>query len=180
VNPQQAEKIQLEHEAARLFMRLYQRQFHQQMQHIWHNQPAKPDVSCYFDGVRLDLEIAHLYGSEAEAMQVLGRALSLETQTALQQLAVVSPAERLLTSLNRLLVQKSKKHYDSDRVWLIIRNANGHWTADDFRRCQHALERPLRHPFQQIWIIGDFRGESGLFRLEPPEQTESSFNQSDL
>lgn len=169
MNEQQAEKIQLEHAAARLFMRLYQRQFHQQMQHIWHNQPAKPDVSCYFEGQRLDLEIAHLYGSEVEAMQVLGRQLSFDTQQALSALQTIAPADRLLTSLNRLVTQKATKHYDSERVWLVIRNANPLWRANDFRRCQQWLERPIVHPFQQIWLIGDFRGESGLFRLEPPE-----------
>lgn len=169
MNGQQAEKVQLEHEAARLFMRLYQRQFHQQMQHIWHNQPAKPDVSCYFEGERLDLEVAHLYGSEIEAMQVLGRNLTRETQQALSALQSVPPAERLLTSLNRLIQQKATKHYDSQRVWLVIRNANPLWSADDFRRCQALLSRPLSHPFQQIWLIGDFRGESGLFRVSPPE-----------
>ncbi len=150
-------------------MRLYQRQFHQQMQHIWHNQPAKPDVSCYFEGVRLDLEIAHLYGSEVEAMQVLGRSLSTETEQALLALSQVPASERLMASLNRLIGKKATKHYDSERVWLVIRNANPHWRAEDFRRCQQLLWRPRQHPFQQIWLIGDFRGESGLFRLDPPE-----------
>ncbi len=56
-------------------MRLYQHKFGVKMQHIWHNEPAKPDVSCYLEQQRLDLEIAHLYGSEAEAMKILGREL---------------------------------------------------------------------------------------------------------
>ena len=78
-----SEKIRLEHEAARLFMRLYQRRYGVSMRHIWHNEPAKPDVSCYLEQQRLDLEIAHLYGSEAEAMQLLGRDLSPLTRDAL-------------------------------------------------------------------------------------------------
>ena len=85
---QQSEKIMLEHQAAKVFMRLYEQQFKQPMRHIWHNQPAKPDVSCYFAGERLDLEIAHLYGSEVEAMHILGRTLTEQTRFALQELAL--------------------------------------------------------------------------------------------
>jgi len=60
------EKIYLEHEAARLFMRFYEKQTGIPMRHIWHNLPRKPDVSCYLNDSKLDLEIAHIYGSEAE------------------------------------------------------------------------------------------------------------------
>ena len=74
------EKIALEHQAARLFMRWYERNTGIRIRHIWHNEPQKPDVSCYLDGARLDLEIAHLYGSEEEAMQILGRNLSDKTR----------------------------------------------------------------------------------------------------
>lgn len=84
------EKIALEHQAAKLFMRLYQHKFGVKMQHIWHNEPAKPDVSCYLEQQRLDLEIAHLYGSEAEAMKILGRELKGGTLDSLQSLATIS------------------------------------------------------------------------------------------
>ena len=80
------EKIQLEHEAARLFMRLYEQRFGVKMRHIWHNEPARPDVSCYYDEQKLDLEIAHLYGSEAEAMHILGRELGTNTHKELMAL----------------------------------------------------------------------------------------------
>ena len=89
------EKIKLEHEAARLFMRLYEQRFGITMRHIWHNEPARPDVSCYYDNQRLDLEIAHLYGSEAEAMQILGRSLSLQTHQELLALQQVQPSLQL-------------------------------------------------------------------------------------
>jgi hypothetical protein len=37
---------------------------------------AKPDVYCRFEGDRLDLDVAHLYGGDQEAMQILKRELS--------------------------------------------------------------------------------------------------------
>ncbi|MFG1490414.1 hypothetical protein ABMA58_14280, partial [Oceanospirillum sp. HFRX-1_2] len=57
------EKRLLERDAARLFMRRYEQDFNEPMRHIWHNEPSKPDISCYFQGQPLDLEIAHLYAT---------------------------------------------------------------------------------------------------------------------
>ena len=62
------EKIALEHGAAKLFLRCYEKQFGVSMRNIWHNTPSKPDVSCYKGDERLDIEVAHLYASETEAM----------------------------------------------------------------------------------------------------------------
>jgi len=160
------EKIQLEHEAARLFMRQYEERFHCQMRHIWHNRPAKPDVSCYLNGERLDLEIAHLYGSELEAMQILGRSLHQDTQHALQQLQTMPAVERLIAGLNRIIWQKSRKFYQSERVWLVIRNANPLWQAADFLTHRQLLQLPRHHVFEQIWLVADFQGKTGILRLD--------------
>jgi hypothetical protein len=164
---QQDEKLQLEHEAARVFMRLYQQRFGQKMQHIWHNQPAKPDVSCYLNQVRLDLEIAHLYGSEVEAMAILGRVLSNQTLLALQQLAELPAEERMIGALHRIISQKANKSYESERVWLVIRNANPRWNCVDIERHREALQIPAVHPFEQIWLVGDWHGDSGILPLFP-------------
>ena len=162
------EKIELEHEAARLFMRWYERDTGKKIRHIWHNQPNKPDVSCRLEGERLDLEVAHLYGSEKEAMQILGRELTEKTRQELQRLEKVQdPHERLLDSLNRILSNKSGKSYKTARVWLIIRNAHPAWTSDEIKTLQHGIDVPDQHPFEQIWIVGDFVGESGIVQLYP-------------
>jgi hypothetical protein len=163
----ETEKIELEHDAAKLFMRWYEKQFHEHIRHIWHNQPAKPDVSCYLNGNRLDLEIAHLYGSEQEAMHLLGRSLDLKTKNELQALAKKEPDDRLLSSLNRILASKALKHYRTERVWLVIRNAHPAWTVREIVALQHLIEVPENHPFEQIWIVGDMLGSSGIFRLFP-------------
>ena len=171
---QQDEKLRLEHEAARVFMRVYQQRFGQKMQHIWHNEPAKPDVSCYLNQVRLDLEIAHLYGSEAEAMAILGRVLSNQTLLALQQLSEVPSDERMLNALHRIISQKANKSYESERVWLIIRNANPLWNCVDIERHREALQIPTVHPFEQIWFVGDWHGDSGILPLFPSDLLKHS------
>ena len=161
----QSEKIKLEHEAAKLFMRLYESKTGIKMRHIWHNEPRKPDVTCYFDHQKLDLEIAHLYGSEAEAMHLLGRELKDETRQALINLIQTPPDHRLLEALNLLLKNKGDKHYHSEETWLIIRNANPLWTREDFERNLHLVNLPKSHPFEQIWLLGDLRGETGILQL---------------
>lgn len=162
------EKIVLEHEAAKLFMRWYEHDTGKEIRLIWHNRPIKPDVSCQFEGERLDLEVAHLYGSEQEAMQILGRELSDITLRALRDLeSVADPHARLLRALNRILENKSHKRYKTKRVWLVIRNAHPAWTTDEIKSLQHHIAVPENHPFEQIWMVGDFAGKSGIVQLYP-------------
>jgi hypothetical protein len=162
------EKIQLEHQAAKLFMRWYEHDTGRQIRHIWHNRPSKPDVSCRLEGERLDLEIAHLYGTEAEAMRILGRNLSSETRRELRRLERESdPHQRLLKALNRILGNKATKRYKTRRVWLVIRNAHPAWTAREIETLRHHIDVPGDHVFEQIWIVGDFDGRSGIVQLYP-------------
>ncbi|WP_305908938.1 hypothetical protein Q9L42_008175 [Methylomarinum sp. Ch1-1] len=167
MNRNMQEKIELEHQAARLFMRLYEQKFGIPMRHIWHNEPKKPDVSCYLDDQRLDLEIAHLYGSEAEAKLILGREANIRTLEALHRLIEVPVDQRLLNALNAILASKAEKSYHSDRVWLVLRNANPLWSRQDFATNLHQVTLPVAHPFEQIWVIGDMKGLSGILRLFP-------------
>ncbi|ATC94607.1 hypothetical protein [Pseudoalteromonas tunicata] len=159
------EKIQLEHQAAALFMKLYERDTNITMRHIWHNEPSKPDVSCYRADKKLDLEIAHLYGSETEAMAILGRDISLEMQREIAQMMQEPSENRLQNALQRLLHNKAHKRYQSDNVWLVIRNASLLWQAEDIVAIKNHLRIPEHHPFEQIWLVGDFHGESGLVQL---------------
>ncbi|MFY8274421.1 hypothetical protein AAEU32_09870 [Pseudoalteromonas sp. SSDWG2] len=153
------EKLKLEHEAARLFLRAYERKYHTPMRHIWHNEPAKPDVSCYMDNERLDIEIAHLYANEHEAMAVLGRPLNLDIQRQLAQLALNAGSEQLHVALTRLLAAKATKRYDSQRVWLLIRNASTLWHHDDFVKTIGDIDVPQGHVFEQIWLLSDWHAK---------------------
>ena len=168
LNNSEHEKLLLEHQAAKLFMRWYEHETGNPIRHLWHNRPAKPDVSCRFEGDRLDLEVAHLYGGEQEAMQILKRELSDKTRQALQELERnTEPHARLLTALNRILFNKSFKRYKTKRVWLVIRNAHPAWGENQILALQHCISIPSAHPFVQIWIVGDWDGKSGIVQLFP-------------
>ena len=171
-NPQNSseEKLALEHQAAKIFMRCYEKQAGQEIRHIWHNQPRKPDVSCKLEGEQLDLEIAHLYGSELEAMTILNRKISERTLLEIQHQALEDIDQRLLCALQQILSNKATKYYESERVWLVIRNAHPDWSAAIISDQSNQLVIPDGHPFEQIWIIGDMEGKSGIVRLYPSQQ----------
>lgn len=150
-------------------MRLYEKQFGTPMRHIWHNLPRKPDVSCYLNDSKLDLEIAHIYGSEVEARLILGRDADNKMLSALQQLNRLPVNHRLIAALNAVLASKSQKKYHTRRVWLVLRNMNSLWQQDDFEQHRHQIVLPESHPFEQIWLMGDAKGRSGVIRLFPPD-----------
>jgi hypothetical protein len=162
------EKVFLEHEAAKLFMRQYEQLTGREIRHIWHNKPRKPDVSCELEGERLDLEIAHLYGSEAEAMKILKRELSEKTRESLREQACCTNVhDRLLSALNRILANKAQKQYKSERVWLVIRNAHPAWTAKEIEAMKQHIIVPKGHPFEQIWLVADYHAKTGIVSLFP-------------
>lgn len=161
------EKIELEHQAAKLFMRCYERNTGKHIRHIWHNAPMRPDVSCRLEGERLDLEIAHLYGSEEEAMALLGRDLNRNIRRVLHALKNEPASERLLKALNRILENKSGKTYQSERVWLVIRNTHPAWVQAGIKALEPRISLPEPHPFEKVWILGDMEGKSGIVRIYP-------------
>lgn len=167
MKPTEQEKVDLEHQAARVFMRAWERKHDVPLRHIWHNKPNKPDVSCHLNGERLDLEIAHLYGSEVEAMAILGRELSATTHQALLDLMQEDVHLRLLHALNRILFVKAQKHYKTRRVWLVIRNANPLWQNDDMLALRHHFTVPEDHPFEQIWMVTNLSNNSDILQLYP-------------
>ena len=162
----EAEKRKLEHQAARLFMRRYEQEQQQTVRHIWHNDPAKPDVSCFLQGQQLDLEIAHLYASEDEAKWVSGRQQDDPIWRYLSELAQLDSAAKLHHALERLLSSKAQKHYDSERVWLVIRNASPLWHRQQFIEALPQLTINGGE-FEKIWLLPDFLGEQPLIQLWP-------------
>jgi hypothetical protein len=160
------EKLLLEQQATQVFIRWYAQAFSASFTFVAHNLPAKPDVSCLLNGHTLDLEIAHLYGTEQEAMSILGKSLNQHTRDELNKLRqTTSTQDRLVAALNRILENKSHKSYDSNRVWLVIRNVHPGWEARQLRMMQNLLIIPDRHPFEQIWLIGDIDATSGAVCL---------------
>lgn len=162
----EAAKLKLEHDAAKLFMRQYERLTGHHIRHIWHNQPKRPDVSCMLDGHKLDLEIAHLYGSSQEAMDILKQGINANVKHQLElQEAFSDTHERLISALNAILKNKAGKMYDSNKVWLVIRNAHPAWKREQVLNAMSEIEVPSGYQFDQIWLVADFTGQSGIVRL---------------
>ncbi len=162
------EKRRLEQQATEVFSQWYSQYFGQPLRFLHLNTPSKPDATCLLNGEAVDIEIAHLYGSQQEAMQILGKDIDEKTRLELQQLETsTSTEQRLLNALNRILYNKAQKHYDSYRVWLVIRNAHPAWRADNIRQHCQKIQLAHHHPFEQIWIIGDWQGESGAVKIFP-------------
>jgi hypothetical protein len=168
LNNSEHEKLVLEHQAAKLFMHWHELKTGKPIRHLWHNRPAKPDVSCRFEQGRLDLEVAHVCGSEQEAMQILKRELSNKIRQEMQELKkTTEPNARLLEALNQILYNKSFKKYKTKRVWLVIRNTHSAWGKKQILALQHQITVPNIHPFEQIWIVADWQGKSGIVQLFP-------------
>ena len=153
LNRSESIKRQLERDAAKHFLRLYEQMHETPMRNIWHNEPAKPDISCHLNGEPLDLEIAHLYANKSEAKEVSAR----DVTQSLSDLGEMDCQESLSTALGRLLHSKAQKQYDSQRVWLVIRNASPLWKAKNFKRCIRNFQMP-NNPFEQIWLLPEFDG----------------------
>lgn len=163
-----------EKQATLVFIEWYASTYKKSFTYITHNQPAKPDVSCQLDGKPLDIEIAHLYGTEQEAMSILGKSLNQHTKNELTKLREnTTTEERLANALNRILENKSHKSYSSDRTWLVIRNVHPGWQAAQFTSMQESVLIPDHHPFQQIWLVGDIKAASGAICLFGDRQASS-------
>jgi hypothetical protein len=73
----------------------------------------------------------------------------------------------LLEALNQILYNKSFKKYKTKRVWLVIRNTHSAWGKKQILALQHQITVPNIHPFEQIWIVADWQGKSGIVQLFP-------------
>ena len=167
MNQSEREKQALEHQATVLFLQHYKALFSVTAGKISHNQPAKPDVSVSINDKQVDIEVAHLYASETEAMAVLGRPLSLPLQHELAELAQEPTERQLCHALQCLLAKKATKRYQSSGPWLLIRSASSLWTHDDFVRALTSLTIPQKHPFSRIWLLTDWFAKQEPIALYP-------------
>ena len=168
MNASEREKRNLELSAARRFASIYSRQYETPAIFLTHNLPAKPDVTCRIGNNKQDIEIAHLYGSEAEAQSILGKPISPSTCDELKlQHAQSNTDDRLVAALNRILQRKAEKHYASDNVWLVIQNAHPHWHGLTIQANLCKVNMPSQHPLSQVWLISSMRNNAQLIRLYP-------------
>jgi uncharacterized phage protein gp47/JayE len=67
--------------------------------------------------------------------------------------------------LNAILKNKAGKTYDSNKVWLVIRNAHPAWNREQVLNAMSKINIPDGYQFDQIWLVADFTGKSGIVRL---------------
>lgn len=129
-------------------------------------EPPEPDGYCLLDGQPLHIEVGHVYGTKADAKQLLGRTgKSAPTREQQLRAAMVPLDQRLLTPLNELLADKATKTYSSSCVWLLIRSAFPLWSVADFAENKTNIHIPSSHPFDQIWLLCGPRSSFGVLRL---------------
>lgn len=154
------------------FIATYRRLFEERPILVDMPKPPEPDFIIRLDAREVGIEIAHLYGSERDARLLLGRSRPEEsTSEARVEHARVPLDVRVPVELNRILSQKATKAYPRN-TWLVIRNAYPLWEKADFEMYPEALTMPRGHPFEQIWLLCDPQGTSGMLRLFPYGGTE--------
>ncbi len=161
------EKRRLELYAVIYFIAAYRRLFPGWPTLIEMPAPPEPDFIVRLGAGQVGVEVAHLFGSERDARLRLGRAQADEsTREAQLQHSLVPLNVRVPIELNRILWQKAAKAYPRP-TWLVIRNAYPLWERCDFEMYPAALVVPTTHAFEQIWLLCDRNGASGMIRLFP-------------
>jgi hypothetical protein len=128
--------------------------------------PPKPDALCYLNGHELHVEVAHVYGSESDAKVLLGRkGESVPTGEQLKQTRIVPLDIRILTPLNKILINKAGKNYETNRVWLLVRSGFPLWNKDDFIEHRSKIQIPISHPFEKIWLLCGKQASDGVLQI---------------
>ncbi len=154
-------------EAATYFITTYHRLFGVQLTLVDMPRPPEPDFIIQVGSREIGVEVAHLYGSERDARLRSGLSQPEEsTLKARVQHAMVPLNVRVPQELNRILSQKATKAYPRN-TWLVIRNMYPLWERTDFEEYPEALAVPRAHPFEQIWLLCDEHGTSGMLQLFP-------------
>lgn len=160
------EKESLELHAVQLFVDLYNNKNGVGLKFIKLLMPPEADGLCELNGEELGIEVAHIYGAETDATRILGRKL----RNALGEKELLANRlypldQKIPFALNQVLNNKASKLYNATRVWLIIRNGFPLWFKEDFEQYLERITLPKLHPFEQIWLICDSTGKSGLLKL---------------
>ena len=128
--------------------------------------PPEPDGLCSLDSSPLYVEVGHIYGTQSDVKQLLGRTgKSVASQDQKSLSAMVPLDARLLMPLNRLLAEKATKIYSASPVWLLIRSAFPLWELEDFKAHRNNILVPESHPFEQIWLLCGAQASAGVLRL---------------
>ena len=161
-----SEKTDLEKFAVIEFCEAYNKQHPGHLAYVEHCQPPFPDTRCTMDGQDIYIEVAHLYGHPSDAKMLLGRQGHSYPGPAEQKQARLTPLSRRIgQEFLAILQKKCEKTYNTDLVWLLIRNANPLWAYSDFQSYRADINVPPKHPFERIWLLCRPKADSGIIDL---------------
>lgn len=139
------EKTLLEEYALKYFIEDYERQTG--IKGIIISRQEGPDAVVEINGVRVGLEITHLYYDKDEAKMLFGR--SENKQHGLERF------DRLIYELNELLQKKAIKSFTYNceyQVSLLIRNGSPIYGLTDFKKSQDNILIP-HNKYLNIWFL---------------------------
>jgi len=162
------QKENLEYYALQNFIAYYNNTHKRKMAFIRQCQPPMPDIICRLERTEVGIEVAHTYGTGEEAAMRLGNRDAKNIPEDIHRTRrLVTVDDRATFSLNQLLMQKSKKLYKHDHLWLVVRNAFLLWSLHDYKLNKKMINIPANHPFRQVWLVCDQNsiGRPGIMRL---------------
>lgn len=164
-----AEKESLEHATLQKFIDAYNAEHGDAPLHLVRMGDA-PDGIVRMGPNEIGIEIAHVYGTDFDARNRLGRAgdvATIQDDASLWKRhidnATIPLDQRILTSLKRVLKKKAQKQYGGD-CWLLLRNAFPLWAKSDFLQHMNRIQIP-EHEYDQIWLLCGQDSSDGILRL---------------
>jgi hypothetical protein len=128
--------------------------------------PPAPDTRCRFAQKDLFIEVAHVYGTEADAKKRLGREKVSAGNRPLSIGDAAVPFDiRVIQRLNHLLQKKSAKMYSGSPIWLLVRSAFPLMDLEDFMSYSDSIVVPANHPFAEIWLLCGSSAKDGAIKL---------------
>jgi hypothetical protein len=160
------EKELLEDAAISIFIEWYNNNSVGSKLHLIEKQaPPLPDYKCNNENNDVHIEVTHLYGTDIDARNILGRG-NLDTSNAKLMNRLMPVPGRVIVRLNYLLDEKVNKNYQCDEEkWLIIRNANPLFKSEDFQREIKQIKIPHKNQFSHIYLICGRDASFGVIQL---------------
>lgn len=167
MNAHELEDRKIEKGAFDIFSKHYQNETGSKLKLVDQPKPPKPDLECLLDGTSIDIEVGHVFGTDVDAQRIMDRPRRepFEEKELLEN-RLIPLGHKFISQLNTIISRKSKKHYESSRVWLLIRIAHPIWNREDILNYQDKILIPEETCFEQIWIVCDPRVYTGIMKLK--------------
>lgn len=134
---------------------------------IRHRDPPYPDLECRLNEKPLFVEVAHVFGSSIDSRSMVRHGTQSEPSQEERQADVISQntEERIIVPLNSTIAEHCMRDYTESPLWLLDRIGNPIYDLSDLDMYKSRVVTPVRHPFDEIWLMcGPYR-DSGAVQL---------------